>query len=78
MWNNRQLWHRFCRSADKEAKGSAILVWRLEAVPIKVERFVPRGTQTPGFRLNVGASDPLERGCRGKGTKKYRDSLGDC
>ncbi len=61
---------RFCRSADKEAKGSATLVWGREAVPIKVGRFVPRGTQTASFRVNLGASDPRERDVAGKEGKK--------
>jgi hypothetical protein len=68
--------HTFCRSADKEARGSATLVCARSRA-IKVGRFVPRGTQTASFRLKLGASDPRERGYCGEGTKKDRDFRGD-
>ena len=44
----------------QRGKGSATFVWRVEAVPIKIGRFVPRGTQTASFRLDLGASDPRD------------------
>ena len=45
------------------------------AVPTKVGRFVPRGTQTVGFRRNLKVREVLRgRGCSGKGAKKRRDS----